>query len=111
MDAIRRVVGAIMDNLLYSPKLFEIAENPTCTRKTCGCIVAVNEGVAEAEKISNILNAWQSVNIAYSRFKLENDQSRNIRAAAVFEAFVERLDESDQLDALKDLANVYRSFA
>ncbi|QNV56865.1 hypothetical protein GMA19_02029 [Paenibacillus polymyxa E681] len=38
-----------------------------------------------------------------------DDQSRNLKAATLFEPFVERLDEIDQLDALKDLANVYRS--
>lgn len=35
-----------------------------------------------------------------------DDQSRNVRAVAVFEAFVERLDEIEQLNVLKDLANV-----
>ncbi len=38
-----------------------------------------------------------------------DDQRQNLKAATIFEAFVERLDEIDQLDALKDLVNVYRS--
>ncbi|MDN4086179.1 transcriptional regulator, partial [Paenibacillus polymyxa] len=41
--------------------------------------------------------------------QIGDDQSRNLRAATIFEVFVERLDDIEQLDALKDLANVYRS--
>lgn len=35
------------------------------------------------------------------------DQDVNLRAAVQFEGFVNRLDEVDQLDALKVLANTY----
>ncbi|MNW51770.1 hypothetical protein D3C74_292630 [compost metagenome] len=40
--------------------------------------------------------------------QIGDDQSQNIRIATVFEVFVERLDEIDQLDALKEMSNVYR---
>ncbi|WP_058830619.1 hypothetical protein [Paenibacillus polymyxa] len=107
LDVIRRVVGAIMDNLLYSPKLFEIAEELLSQGRNAAALL-LYEGVAEAEKYQH------SERLAVCQYRIftiqiGDDQSRNIRAAAVFEAFVERLDESDQLDALKDLANVYRS--
>ncbi|UMY55383.1 MULTISPECIES: hypothetical protein [Paenibacillus] len=107
LDSIRRVVGAIMDNLLYSPKLFEIAETLLAQGRHAAALL-LYEGVAEAEKYQH------SERLAVCQYRIftiqiGDDQSRNIRAAAVFEAFVERLDESDQLDALKDLANVYRS--
>ncbi|QNR65305.1 transcriptional regulator [Paenibacillus peoriae] len=107
LDAIRRVVGAIMDNLLYLPKLFEIAENLFAQGRH-GAALLLYEGVAEAEKFQH------SERLAVCQYRIftiqiGDDQSRNIRAAAVFEAFVERLDEIDQLDALKDLANVHRS--
>jgi transcriptional regulator with XRE-family HTH domain len=107
LDAIRRVAGAIMDNLLYSPKLFEIAENLFAQGRH-GAALLLYEGVAEAEKYQH------SERLAICQYRIftiriGDDQSHNIRAAAVFEAFVERLDEIDQLDALKDLANVYRS--
>ncbi|KZE64714.1 DNA-binding protein [Paenibacillus jamilae] len=106
-DAIRRVVGAIMDNLLYSPKLFEIAENLFAQGRHAAALL-LYESVAEAEKYQH------SERLAICQYRIftiqiGDDQSRNIRTAAVFEAFVERLDEIDQLDALKDLANVYRS--
>ncbi|MEB4784001.1 MULTISPECIES: helix-turn-helix transcriptional regulator [Paenibacillus] len=107
LEAIRRVVGAIMDNLLYSPKLFEIAEELLSQGRNAAALL-LYEGVAEAEKYQH------SERLAVCQYRIftiqvGDDQSRNIRAAAVFEAFVERLDEIDQLDALKDLANVYRS--
>ncbi|MHB0943211.1 transcriptional regulator [Paenibacillus sp. ALE1] len=107
LDAIRRVVGAIMDNLLYSPKLFEIAEELLSQGRHEAALL-LYEGVAEAERYQH------SERLAVCQYRIftiqiGDDQSRNIRAAAVFEAFVERLDEIDQLDALKDLANVYRS--
>ncbi|WP_418027044.1 tetratricopeptide repeat protein [Paenibacillus sp. JJ1722] len=107
LDTIRRVVGAIMDNLLYSPKLFEIAEN-LFTQGQHAAALVLYENVAEVEKYQH------SERLAICQYRIftiktGDDQSRNIRAAAVFEAFVERLDEIDQLDALKDLANVYRS--
>ncbi|MGP0575961.1 transcriptional regulator [Paenibacillus peoriae] len=107
LDAIRRVVGAIMDNLLYSPKLFEIAEN-LFTQERHAAALLLYEGVADAEKYQH------SERLAICQYRIfttqiGDDQNRNIRAAAVFEAFVERLDEIYQLDALKDLANVYRS--
>ncbi|WP_025720149.1 hypothetical protein, partial [Paenibacillus sp. 1-18] len=107
LDAIRRVVGAIMDNLLYSSKLFEIAETLLAQGRHAAALL-LYEGVAEAEKYQH------SERLAVCQYRIftiqiGDDQKRNLRAAAIFEAFVERLDEIDQLDALKDLANVYRS--
>ncbi len=66
------------------------------------------EGVAEAEKYQH------SERLAVCQYRIftiqiGDDQSRNLKAAILFEPYVERLDEIDQLDALKDLANVYRS--
>ena len=49
LDAIRRVVGAIIDNLLYSPKLFEIAEGLLAQGKNAAALV-LYEGVAETER-------------------------------------------------------------
>ncbi|OMF82776.1 MULTISPECIES: helix-turn-helix transcriptional regulator [Paenibacillus] len=107
LDAIRRVVGAIMDNLLYSPKLFEIAEELLAQGRHEAALL-LYEGVAEAEKYQH------SERLAVCQYRIfmiqvGDDQSRNLKAATLFEPFVERLDEIEQLDALKDLANVYRS--
>ncbi|MGW9531155.1 transcriptional regulator [Paenibacillus terrae] len=107
LGVIRRVVGAIMDNLLYSPKLFEIAETLFAQGRHAAALL-LYENVAEVEKYQH------SERLAICQYRIftiqvGEDQSQNVRAAAVFEAFVERLDEIEQLDALKDLANVYRS--
>ncbi|KAF6562520.1 transcriptional regulator, partial [Paenibacillus sp. EKM207P] len=66
------------------------------------------EGVAEAERYQH---SERLAICQYRIFKIQigDDQSQNVRAASIFEAFVERLNEIDQLDAFKDLANVYRS--
>ncbi|WP_068504750.1 helix-turn-helix domain-containing protein [Paenibacillus kribbensis] len=107
LDAIRRIVGQIMDNLLYSPKLFDIAEALLAQGRHAAALL-LYEGVAEAEKYQHS----ERLAICHYRIftiQIGDDQNRNVRAAAIFEAFVERLDEVEQLDALKDLANVYRS--
>ncbi|NEU25022.1 helix-turn-helix transcriptional regulator [Paenibacillus polymyxa] len=107
LDEIRRVVGAIMDNLLYSPKLFEIAEGLLEQGRLEAALI-LYEGVAETERYQH------SERLAVCQYRIftiqiGDDQSQNLKAATLFEPFVERLDEIDQLDALKDLANVYRS--
>ncbi|MGG6479949.1 helix-turn-helix transcriptional regulator [Paenibacillus sp. NRS-1775] len=107
LDAIRRIVGQIMDNLLYSPRLFEIAEALLAQGRHAAALV-LYENVAEVEKYQH------SERLAVCQYRIftiqiGDDQNQNLRAATIFEAFVERLDEIDQLDALKDLANVYRS--
>ncbi|WDM21956.1 transcriptional regulator [Paenibacillus polymyxa] len=107
LDAIRRVVGAIMDNLLYSPKLFEIAEELLSQGRNEAALL-LYEGVAETERYQH------SERLAVCQYRIftiqvGDNQSKNLSAATIFEVFVERLHEIDQLDALKDLANVYRS--
>ncbi|MDQ0047687.1 transcriptional regulator with XRE-family HTH domain [Paenibacillus polymyxa] len=107
LGVIRRVVGAIMDNLLYSPKLFEIAEGLLAQGRLEVALI-LYEGVAEAEKYQH---SERLAICQYRIFKIRigDDQERNLQAALQFESFVKRLDAIDQLDALIDLANVYRS--
>ncbi|MET3207834.1 UNVERIFIED_CONTAM: tetratricopeptide (TPR) repeat protein [Paenibacillus sp. PvR008] len=107
LDAIRRMVGHIMDNPLYSPRLFDIAEALFAQGRHATALL-LYENVVEVEKYQH------SERLAICQYRIftiqvGDDQSLNLRAATLFEAFVERLDETNQLDALKDLANVYRS--
>lgn len=107
LDAIQLVVGHIMDNLLYSPKLFDAAEKLFAQGQHNAALL-LYEGIAEGEKYQH------SERLAICQYRLftiqvGNNQIRNLKAATRFEPFVERLNEIDQLDALKDLANVYRS--
>jgi transcriptional regulator with XRE-family HTH domain len=107
LNAIRRIVGHIMDNPLYSPRLYDIAEALFVQGRHAAALL-LYENVAEVEKYQH------SERLAICQYRIftiqvGDDQNRNLKAATIFEAFVERLDEIDQLDALKDLANVYRS--
>ncbi len=104
LEAIQRIVGNIMDNLLYSPKLFDAAEALFAQGRHAAALL-LYEGVAEAEKYQH------SERLAICQYRIftiqiGDDQSLNLKSATLFGAFVERLDEMDQLDALKDLANV-----
>ncbi|OBA01691.1 DNA-binding protein [Paenibacillus polymyxa] len=107
LDAIRRMVGHIMDNPLYASRLFDIAEALFEQRRHAAALL-LYENVAEVEKYQH------SERLAICQYRIftiqvGEDQGLNLKAATLFEPFVERLDEIDQLDALKDLANVYRA--
>ncbi|MET3208324.1 UNVERIFIED_CONTAM: transcriptional regulator with XRE-family HTH domain [Paenibacillus sp. PvR008] len=107
LEAIQRIVGHIMDNLLYSPKLFDVAEKLFAQDRHAAALF-LYESVAEVEKYQHS----ERLAICHYRIftiQIGDDQRQNLNAATKFEDFVERLDEIDQLDALKDLANVYRS--
>ncbi|MBP1175963.1 transcriptional regulator with XRE-family HTH domain [Paenibacillus sp. PvR133] len=107
LDAIRRMVGHIMDNPLYASRLFDVAEALFEQGRHVAAL-PLYENVAEVEKYQH---SERLAICQYRIFSIQvgDDQSRNLKAATLFEPFVERLDEIDQLDALKDLANVYRS--
>ncbi len=107
LDTIRRMVGHIMDNPLYASRLFDVAEALFEQGRHAAALL-LYENVAEVEKYQH------SERLAICQYRIftiqvGDDQGLNLKAATLFEPFVERLDEIDQLDALKDLANVYRS--
>ncbi|ALA41966.1 DNA-binding protein [Paenibacillus peoriae] len=107
LDAIRRMVGHIMDNPLYASRLFDVAE-ALFEQGRHAAALPLYENVAEVEKYQH---SERLAICQYRIFSIQvgDDQSRNLKVATLFEPFVERLDEIVQLDALKDLANVYRS--
>ncbi|WP_193372626.1 DNA-binding protein [Paenibacillus terrae] len=107
LDCIRQVVDMLLDKLGYSEPLFELAEE------------LFNEGMNEAaailyENVALTEKKQHSERLAICQYRLfktrqGGDQQRNYEAAVQFESYVDRLDEIDQLDALKDLVNTYRS--
>jgi transcriptional regulator with XRE-family HTH domain len=107
LDAIRRMIGHIMDNPLYASRLFDVAE-ALFEQGRHAAALPLYENVAEVEKYQH---SERLATCQYRIFTIQvgADQSRNLKAAILFEPYVERLDEIVQLDALKDLANVYRS--
>lgn len=107
LDYINKAVEMLLDNLMYSPVLFEVAEDFYKNgKKEAAIILYENVALSEKSQHSERLALCQ-----YRLFmcKLENDQEKNYQVAIQFEIFVDRLDEYDQLEALKDLANTYRS--
>jgi transcriptional regulator with XRE-family HTH domain len=93
LDAIRRMVGHIMDNLLYSPRLFDIAEALLAQGRHAAAL-PLYENVAEVEKYQH------SERLALCQYRIftiqiGDDQSLNLKAATLFEPFVERMDEID----------------
>ncbi|WP_342428506.1 helix-turn-helix transcriptional regulator [Paenibacillus sp. FSL L8-0158] len=107
LDCLRRVVGMLLDNPVYLPSLFEVAED-SFKKGYTEAAAFLYENVAEGERYQ------YSERLAVCQYRLftiriGDDQEKNYDAAIQFEPYVERLDEIDQLEALKDLANTYRS--
>lgn len=107
LDCLQRLVQAVADRLSYMPVLFETAEQFFREGKRAAAAL-LYQCVAECEKYQH------SERLALSRYRLftihlGEDQEENLRAAVLFEDYVDRLDEGVQLDAVKDLADVYAS--
>ncbi|MMZ47098.1 hypothetical protein D1872_87290 [compost metagenome] len=107
LDCIHDVVNLLMDKLGYSESLFELAEE--LFREglyEAATILYENVALSEKKQYSERLAMCQ-----YRLFQTRqgDNQEKNYEAAVQFEIYVDRLDEIEQLDALKDLANTYRS--
>ncbi|MBT2289887.1 helix-turn-helix transcriptional regulator [Paenibacillus albidus] len=103
LDAIQRIVGHIMDNLMYLPLLFNTAEELFIKGYYTAASI-LYKIVAEGEK------SQHSERLALCQYRLFtlslcDDQNVNLLAAVHFEPYVERLDEAYQLDALNELIN------
>lgn len=106
-DCISQVTSAILDNLAYVPLLFDTAEDFFRDGHQ-GAARILYEAVAESERYQH------SERLALCQFRLFTmsvglDQQANLRAAVRFEGYVDKLSEEDQLDALRQLANVHYS--
>lgn len=107
LDCIERLVQAVADNLAYVSMLFETAEQFFREGKREAAAL-LYDCVAECERYQH------SERLALSRYRLftiglGDDQEENMRMAVQFEPYVERLEEVDQLEAQKELADVYAS--
>lgn len=106
LECMKLTVSLLMDNLIYSPLLFDTAEDFFRDGKQQAALI-LYENVAASE--------WKqhSERLALCQYriftlKLGKDQAQNLQLALQFEPYVERLSESNQLEALKDLINTYR---
>lgn len=107
LDCLKRTIDILMENLMYAPLLFEVAED-FFQRGKYAAAALLFENIASSEKHQH------SERLAFCQYRLflirqGEDQEQNYQAAIQFELYVDRLDEIDQLDALKDLANTYRA--
>ncbi|KJD43625.1 DNA-binding protein [Paenibacillus terrae] len=107
LNCVEQIILLLMDHLVYSPLLFQIAEESFHTRKYAAAAM-LYECVADSEKYQH------SERLAMCQYRLfiigqGDDQLRKYQIASRFETYVDRLNIMDQLDALKDLANTYRS--
>ncbi|MEK4064009.1 helix-turn-helix transcriptional regulator [Paenibacillus sp. FSL H3-0321] len=107
LDCVLKTVTILLEELTYAPLLFDVA-NDFFKRNWNDSAAILYDNVARCEIRQH------SERLAFCQYRLftlsiGDDQIQNFKAACQFEPFVERLDEKDQLDALKDLANIYRS--
>lgn len=106
-DCIERLVENLLDNLTYVPMLYEVAEGLFQQGHwPAAALLYENVSASEKYQYSERLATCQ-----YRLFQiaLGDDQSTNLRAATLFESYIPRLDEADQLDALRNLMDVYFS--
>lgn len=107
LDCIEQVVLNLLENLTYAPMLFEVAEG-LFQEGQWQAAALLYKNVSDCEKYQN------SERLAVCQYRLfrialGDDQTRNLQAAHIFECYLNRLDEADQLDGIKYLINVYYS--
>ncbi|WP_340026222.1 helix-turn-helix transcriptional regulator [Paenibacillus sp. FSL K6-1096] len=107
LDCMERVVQTLLDNLLYAPLLFEVAEE-LFEQKNWPAAALIYENVAASEKYQH------SERLALCQYRLflinlGDDPQKNLIGATILENYVDKLDEINQLDALKQLAHTYAS--
>lgn len=105
IDCIERVIGLTMDTLAYIPQLFETAED-FFTLNYYESSRILYKVIAESEKYQ------RSERLALCQYRLfllsiGEDYTENVRAAAIFENYIDSLNEEIELDAIKDLATTY----
>ncbi|MEK5035913.1 helix-turn-helix transcriptional regulator [Paenibacillus sp. FSL R7-0302] len=106
-DCIELLVQNLLDNLTYVPMLYEVAEG-LFQQGHLAAAALLYENVSASEKYQY---SERLATCQYRLFQiaLGDDQSTNLRAATLFESYIPRLNEADQLDGLKDLLEVYYS--
>ncbi|MHA6533127.1 helix-turn-helix domain-containing protein [Paenibacillus sp. BAC0078] len=107
LDCVEQVVQNLLENLIYVPMLFEVAEG-LFREGLWQAAALLYKNVSASEKYQN------SERLAVCQFRLfrialGDDQTQNLQAALLFECYLDRLDEADQLDGLRHLAHVYFS--
>lgn len=105
LDCVEQIVNRLLDDLAYISVLFDIAEELFANNKRLAAGI-LYRSVREAEKYQH------SERLALCHYRLflidlGEDLEENVRAATQFELYVNRLEEADQLEALKQLMHVF----
>ncbi|MGG3284381.1 helix-turn-helix domain-containing protein [Paenibacillus solani] len=107
LDCITQIVDMMVDVQTYAPQLFDSAE-VLYHKGNLAAALIIYKKVAEGEKYQN------SERLGWCQYRiftcsLNSDQENNLNCTIQFEAYVQRLPEAVQLDALEDLTNTLLS--
>ncbi|WP_434748351.1 helix-turn-helix domain-containing protein [Paenibacillus amylolyticus] len=105
LDCIQQVITHVTDDRSYIEELFEVAEG-FFARGLNEAALILYECVADSEKYQH---SERLALCQYRIFLLHKTLNKliNLNAAVKFESYIDKLNEEMQLDALKDLANLY----
>lgn len=107
LDCIELILSNLLDNTNYGSLLFEVAEKLMQNQYNAAAKL-IFESVSIIEKYQH------SERLALCQYRLfslslSDNLALNLRAAIRFEPYANRLEETDQLEAIKHLAHVYVS--
>lgn len=107
LDIIQQVITHVTDDQSYIDKLFDVAES-LYSKSMNEAALILYECVADSEKYQH---SERLALCQYRIFLLHKTLSKfdNLNAAVKFEPYIDKLNEEVQLDAIKDLANVYNT--
>ncbi|MGN7415611.1 helix-turn-helix domain-containing protein [Paenibacillus sp. SAF-068] len=105
LDCIEQILYRLLDDLDYVTELYEMAEQ-LFEREQRSAAALLYKSVSEVEKYQH------SERLAMCQYRLfligqGENLEENLKAAILFEPYVDRLDEGYQLDALKHLIHVF----
>ncbi|WP_289376055.1 transcriptional regulator [Paenibacillus silvae] len=105
LDCIQRVITHVTDDRSYIEQLFEVAEDFFAKGLKEAALI-LYECVADSEKYQH---SERLALCQYRIFMLHKTLNKfdNLKAAIKFEPYIDKLNEEVQLDAIKDLANLY----
>ncbi|WP_145334154.1 helix-turn-helix transcriptional regulator [Paenibacillus xylanexedens] len=105
LHCIQKVITHVTDDRSYIEELFEVAEG-FFARGLNEAALILYECVADSEKYQH---SERLALCQYRIFLLHKTLSKfdNLKAAIKFEPYIEKLNEEVQLDAIKDVANLY----
>ncbi|MCK6077072.1 helix-turn-helix domain-containing protein [Paenibacillus silvae] len=105
LDIIQQVITHVTDNQSYIDELFNVAES-LYNKNMNETALILYECVAASEKYQH---SERLALCQYRIFSLHKTLRKydNLNAAVKFEPYIDKLNEEVQLDAIKDLANIY----